>query len=188
MKKIKLIYRKTKSTFQKWYRLLNVKKSILFIWKELFSIRIKTGWIFGPFDTDRPIECCFTYDKEKAIHFYYNLTPNRLNFTGVVLSSFKKEHTNDLLVLASHFNSFSNLGVVKVNLENNYVEMEYDGETFNYSIFPGEIDSDMTAHYEMVRDCFWSYDNLLETGEDPKFVISELMKRREENSKKRKLG
>lgn len=182
IKLIKLIYRKSKFTFQKVYRVLNVKKSSDFVWKELIYHHKKSNWKFGQFDKDKRIECCFTDDDNNAIDFYYNVTSNRLYFTGVILSSFDEERTNDILVLASHFNGLLSFGVVKVNLKNNYVEMEYYGDILNYSIFPGEIDSDMTTHYNLVKDCFWSYKNLLETGDDPVFVFSELMRRREEKN------
>ena len=46
-----------------------------------------------------------------------------------------------------------------------------------YLKFRSEIDSDMSTHFNYTKDCFWSFTNLIETGDDPVFVFSELMRR-----------
>jgi hypothetical protein len=48
---------------------------------------------------------------------------------------------------------------------------------------PQEIDSDLWAHYNLTKDSVWSYHRLLETGEDPVFVFSELLQRKDEKNK-----
>ena len=50
-------------------------------------------------------------------------------------------------------------------------------------LFSGEIDTDITTHYNLTKDCVWAFLNLLETGDDPVFVFSEVLKRKEENKK-----
>ena len=89
----------------------------------------------------------------------------------------KYDFTNDVLVLASHFNGLLNFGTVKVSVKYNYVEFIYSRDLLTYSLFPGEISSDTDIHFELTKDCFWSFTNLIETGDDPVFVFSELMRR-----------
>lgn len=184
MKSIKVFYYKTKFAFEKIYRVLNVKKSSDFVWKELLSHHKASSWNFGQFDKDRRIECSFTVDESNTVDFYYNVTKTKLIFNAVVLKNFNEELTNDILVLASHFNGLLSFGVVKVDLKYSYVEMTYYGDILNYSIFPGEIDNDMTTHYHLVKDCYWTFQRLIETGDDPVFVFSELMRKKEENDNK----
>lgn len=43
----------------------------------------------------------------------------------MVLPSFDEEITNDILVLAVHFNGLLNFGTVKVNIKDNCVEVRY---------------------------------------------------------------
>ena len=35
----------------------------------------------------------------------------------------------------------------------------------------------MSTHFNYTKDCFWSFTNLIETGDDPVFLFSELMRR-----------
>ena len=37
-------------------------------------------------------------------------------------------------------------------------------------------------NYHLVKDCYWFFKRLLETGDDPVFIFSELMKRRTGNN------
>ncbi|MFV5691710.1 hypothetical protein ACM55K_06785 [Flavobacterium sp. LT1R49] len=122
-------------------------------------------------------------DENNNVNFTYTVTDEKLIFRAIILSNFDDERTNDILVLASHFNGLLSFGVVKVSVKYNYVEFEYFRDLLTYSLFSGEIDSDTDTHFKLTKDCFWSFNNLIETGEDPVFVFSELLKRKEEESK-----
>ena len=60
-----------------------------------------------------------------------------------------------------------------------HVEFFYSRDLLTYSLYPGEINSDTDTHFELTKDVFWSFNNMIATGEDPVFVFSELIKRRE---------
>jgi Skp family chaperone for outer membrane proteins len=98
----------------------------------------------------------------------------------VVYLNEKFEATNDILVLASHFNGLLNFGSVKVSVKYNYVEFVYSRDLLTYSLYPGEINSDTDAHFDLTKDVFWSFNNMIETGEDPVFIFSELLRKKEE--------
>jgi hypothetical protein len=55
-------------------------------------------------------------------------------------------------------------------------------------LYPHEIDSDFSDHYNLTIDCVWSFYRLLESGEDPVFVFSELLQRKEEKNKANNSG
>jgi hypothetical protein len=114
------------------------------------------------------------------VSFTYTVKPDNLLFRATILENFDEELTNDILVLASHFNGLLNFGVVKVSVKYNFVEFVYSRDLLTYSLFPGEINSDTDIHYRLAKDCFWSFTNLIETGEDPVFIFSELLRRKDE--------
>ena len=50
-------------------------------------------------------------------------------------------------------------------------------------LFPDEIHSDVKSHYHLTIDCIWAFSNLIETNEDPLFVISALLRRKDDDEK-----
>lgn len=181
MRQMKFAYSKIKFTSQKIYRLLNVKNAAQYVWKELIEFHSIRGRKFGQYDNDQYIECSFPIDDTNYVHCYYAVSFETLTFRSIILPSFDEEITNDILVLASHFNGLLTFGVVKVSIKYNYVEVLYSRDVLTYSLFPGEIESDTNTHFKLTKDCFWSFTNLIETGDDPVFVFSELLKRKEED-------
>jgi hypothetical protein len=73
-----------------------------------------------------------------------------------------------------------NFGTVKVSAKYNYVEFVFSRDLLTYSLYPGEINSDTDTHFELSKDIFWSFNNMIETGEDPVFVFSELLRKKED--------
>ena len=177
MKKMRFRLGKIKNVFRRIYRLLNVNKSEHYAWIELLKYHKNSGWRFGQFDNDKHIECGFKMDDTNCVDFNYSVSHGRLTFRSTILHRFDEEITNDVLVLASHFNGLLSFGTVKVSVKYNYVEFIYSRDLLTYSLFPGEISSDTDIHFELTKDCFWSFTNLIETGDDPVFVFSELMRR-----------
>lgn len=180
MRQTKLFYNKIKFTSQRIYRILNVNKSADFVWKELIQLHKKEGRNFGQFEKDKLIKMLFEVYETNRIDFNYSVNSGNLIYRAIILESFDEEMTNDILVLSSHFNGLLNFGLVKVSVKYNYVEFVYSRDVLIYSLFSGEIDSDTDTHYSLAKDCLWSFTNLIETGEDPVFVFSEFLRRKEE--------
>lgn len=180
MKTMRMFFGSIKITFQRIYRLLNVKNASHYVWIELIKFHKNSGWKFGQYDTDKYIECGFKVDDTNYVDFNYAVNSGRLLFRSTILHRFDEEITNDILVLASHFNGLLNFGVVKVSVKYNYVEFIFSRDLLIYSLFPGEIDSDTDTHYKLTEDCLWSFTNLIESGDDPVFVFSEFLRRKEE--------
>ena len=183
MKKMRFLPSKIKNDFRRIYRLLNIKKAEHYTWIELLKYHKTSGWRYGQFDNDKHIECGFKVDDTNCVDFNYAVSSGKLLFRSTILQRFDEEITNDVLVLASHFNGLLNFGTVKVSVKYNYVEFVYSRDLLTYSLFPGEISSDTDTHFELTKDCYWSFNNLIESGEDPVFVFSELLKRKDEEDK-----
>jgi hypothetical protein len=162
---------------RKIYRVLNVKKRSKVVWEELIKMHKNENWHFGQFDNEKYIVTTFNLKDEKEQKFRYEVTQNSLKYHTFILDSFDEHKTIDIMVLASHLNSSLNFGKVSVNTKFNCVEFVHFGDLVTYMLFPGEIRSDLRLHYEITLDCFWAFSNLIETGDDPVFVFSELMRR-----------
>ena len=177
------LFNKIKYTFKRFYRILNVKKRSEFVWKDLIKYNQKKGWTFGQYETEKRIETSFSVDENNVLDFNYKVNENKLAFTSIILSEFDEDKSNDLLLLAAHFNSLLHFGVVIVSTKYNYVGFTHSGDLITYMLFDGEIDEDLIRHFNITKDVFWSFKTLLETGDDPVFVFSELLRRNEEKNK-----
>ena len=116
MRKTRLIFNQIKFSIRRIYRVLNVKKSTDIVWKELIKFHKSSGWNFGQFDNDKHIECGFKVDDTNYVNFNYIVSSENLTFRATILKRFDEEITNDILVLASHFNGLLGFGVVKVSV------------------------------------------------------------------------
>lgn len=177
------LFNKIKYTFKRFYRILNVKKRSEFVWKDLIKYNQKKGWTFGQYETEKRIETSFSVDENNVLNFNYTVKEEKLAFTSIILSEFDEDKSNDLLLLAAHFNSLLSFGVVIVSTKYNYVGFTHSGDLITYMLFDGEIEADYIRHFNITKDVFWSYKTLLETGDDPVFVFSELLRRNEEKNK-----
>ena len=180
MKKMRFRLGKIKNVFRRIYRLLNVNKSEHYAWIELLKYHKNSGWRFGQFDNEKYIECGFKVDDANCVDFNYAVGSAKLVFKSIILQRFEEENINDILVLASHFNGLLNFGTVKVSAKYNYVEFVFSRDLLTYSLYPGEINSDTDTHFELSKEIFWSFNNMIETGEDPVFVFSELLRKKED--------
>lgn len=176
------LFNKIKYTFKRFYRILNVKKRAEFVWKDLIKYNQEKGWRFGQYETEKRIENSFSVDENNVLDFNYKVNENKLAFTSIILSEFDEDKSNDLLLLAAHFNSLLHFGVVIVSTKYNYVGFTHSGDLITYMLFDGEIDEDHIRHFNITKDVFWSFKTLLETGDDPVFVFSELLRRNEEKN------
>lgn len=176
-------FTKIKYMWKRFYRILNVKDRSEFVWKDLIKYNLEKGWRFGQYETEKRIQSTFSVGENNSILFDYTVTDNKLEFSALILKSFEEDKTGDVLVLASHFNNLSNFGVVKVNIRYNFVRYTYSGDLLTYMLYNGEIDTDHISHYELTADCVWSFYRLLDTGDDPVFVFSELLQRKKDQDK-----
>jgi hypothetical protein len=181
MKKIKLVYNKIKYISERIYRVLNVNKSAAFVWKDLVKYHKSAGLHYRRYDKEKIIHRFFEIDDTNCIDFCYCVEAEKLNYRATILQSFDEEITNDILVLAAHFNALLTYGSVKVSVKYNYVEFLYSRDLLIYSLFPEEIDLDTHIHSILAQDCFKYFANLIETGNNPVFIFSDYL---EENKAK----
>lgn len=179
MNPVKVFLIKIKIIVQRVYRLLRVSRSHDYVWQELNNHFKNSGLRYGQYNQAKQITCSFLLYDTQPVDFDYTVKNGSLTFRAVVLASFDEDFTNDLLVLASHFNNLLNFGVVRVSSTNNFVSYVHVKDLLIYSLFPGEINSDLKNHLELTSDITWAFNYLIETGDDPVFVFSEFLRRLE---------
>ena len=172
-------YRNLKYPLRQFYRLLNPRKASRFVWQELLDYHKNGSWNFGQFDHEKNIRCLFTVSDHQSLDFNYTVEQHTLTFSSILLSSFDEERTNDIMVLASHFNNMLNYGVVRVSLHYNYVELVLSGDLLLFSLYPSRIKNYTDMHYGLTKDCHWAFGTMMATGDDPVFVFSELLRSKE---------
>jgi hypothetical protein len=163
-------------------RLFKVKHRSEIVWNELIKLHKKENWHFGQYDIEKYVRTTFTDDNNNDLSFHYQVTEDKLVLRSVIASDFNEDNTNDIMLLSSHLNSLLTFGMVRVNINNNYVEFIYQGDILTYMLYPGEIHMDIERHFQITSDCYWAFTHLINSGEEPVFVISELLKRKDEQS------
>jgi hypothetical protein len=176
---IKTLIQNVKFKSKQVYRLLNFKKREEIVWNDLIALHTSKNFKFGQYDADKYITVTFTDENSNPLHLYHYVFPDVVALRVNVLTQFNIERTNDILVLASHFNNKLNFGMVKVDLELNCVELFHKEKNLNYLLFPDLLEADISDHYFIALDCMWAFNQLIESGDDPVFIFSELLNKKE---------
>ncbi len=46
-----------------------------------------------------------------------------------------------------------------------------------YTLYFGELNADLSMHYNITKNCHWTFYNLIATDEDSVFVMAEFVKK-----------
>jgi hypothetical protein len=175
----KHFFTKCKYFVRRIYRLIKVRKRAEFVWHDLIDFSRNNGWHFGQFEKDKRIETSFQDEDGQVLKFNYRVTQNNIIFESIILPSFNEDLTTDVMILASHLNTLISFGKVRVNVKYNYVEFVFIGDLIPYMLYSGNIANDILTHHDITKDCVWAFLQLVETGDDPVFIISAFLRRKE---------
>jgi hypothetical protein len=173
---------------KKVYRLLRANKTSDFVWNDLKQTMEKENFHNGVFESNKCIELQFNNNDKSIGTYFISIYEESNTITGFtnIIESYNDDRTIDLFVLASHFNSRLNKGIVTINTESSNVSFMVTGDLFSHSIFP-ENSLDMLEYlYHSSNDIRWAFNRLLTTDQDPVFVFSELLDRKSDSSKSEK--
>ena len=157
------------------YRVITIKKSEKYVWKELIKHHKNSPWRFGQYDNY--VECNFRMDEVQSLKFIYEVQNTGLTFRSFILVDFDEETTTQVMLLASHFNNLLTFGVVQVNLKQKKKKFSYTREILVYSLYPGTINNDTLTHFDLTKNIYWAFNELVNTGDEPVFIFSEFLKR-----------
>ncbi len=164
------------------YRLFRVNRRSQIVWNELIKLHRKENWNFGLYENERYIRTTFK-DNDNELEFNYQVTDEKLILRAIIAVGFSEENITDIMILSSHLNNLLTFGMVRVNIDDNYVEFIYHGDLLTYMLYPVVIHSNIGRHFRITSDCYWAFSHMLNSGEEPVFVISELLKRNEEQNR-----
>ncbi|MBK8417089.1 MAG: hypothetical protein IPL22_22775 [Bacteroidetes bacterium] len=113
-----------------------------------------------------------------SLMFKCNITDDKLIFRGLILSVFDIDRTSDVLVLAAHFNAILKHGRVSASTEGNFCRIHLRRKFVNLFDFPDKIEHDFEVHFNITTDCIWAFKSMIQSGDNPVFVISQLLEQK----------
>jgi hypothetical protein len=165
---------------QQIYRLtFGLKKQEEIVWKELKKLHAVSEWNSGVYEKEKYIETVFEISKEQGGIFYYMIYDDSFHCRVKILEDYPTELTTDLFILAAHFNNLLNNGVVIVNVNSLYVEYHQKRDLLIPLLFSGEINSQLTRHYNTSKDIYSAFQRLVIEQEAPAIIIADLLKSKE---------
>ena len=168
------------------YRLLRPKKTSSFVWEDLKRTMKRENYYHGVFENNKCIELQFNNndDSIRTYFIYIYAESNTISCVTTIIETYNDDKTIDLFVLASHFNSRMNKGVVTINRESLNISYVVTGDLFSHSIYPKKSIVLIEHIYHISNDIRWAFNRLLSTDLDPVFVFSELLDRNSNSSEK----
>jgi len=170
------LFRNSTFALKRIYRLFRLKNKHEIVWKDLIKLHKQSGWHFTHHENDKVIVTSI-HDNDTTLEIYFMIEGEKLLFFTYLLPEFDIERTNDVMILSSHLNSLMRDGVVCVNLHHNDLRYTHTGDLLRYLLYPEEIYQDLTMHFILAKEGFISFKSMLNTGDDPVFIVADLMKR-----------
>ncbi len=165
------------------YRLFTINNCVEHVWNDMLRFFKTNGFRFGQYENEKVVDIHFETKLSGSLMFKCNITDDKLIFRGLILSAFDIDRTSDVLVLAAHFNAILKHGRVSASTEGNFVEFIYEGNLLTYLISPDKIEHDFEVHFNITTDCIWAFKSMIQSGDNPVFVISQLLEQKENVSK-----
>lgn len=155
--------------------LLSIKKQEELVWKDLKNFHSKSKWKYGIYESDKYIESIFEIGNDQGAIFYYMIYDQYFHCRVKVLENYPIDLTTDLFVLATHFNNLLNNGVVKVNVNGNYIEYHQKRDLLIPLLYSGEIHSQITSHFNTSKDIYLAFQRLVIENDPPALIIADLL-------------
>lgn len=168
---------KIKFYLQRIYRMiLSFEKQEELVWKELKKLNADVNWKHGVFEKEKYIETIFELGNEQVGAFYYMICDGSFHCRVKILEDYPTELTTDIFVLASHFNNLLINGVVKVNVNDYYIEYHQKRDLLIPLLYTAEIHYQITRHYNASKDIHSAFQRLVIEQEAPAIIIADLLK------------
>jgi hypothetical protein len=165
--------------WQRIIRVFKIKTRKRVVWKDLLAVFRKSQYRYAVQEREEIVAAYFSIDDDTQYHFLYGVADDTLHMRVELLNTFDIELTGEMMILAGHFNNRILPGFVEVNPEDGSVTFVFRESLMQYLFFTRSIDDDIIRHYFVARDVLWAFKELQQTREDPVFVFSELMRKRQ---------
>lgn len=176
---------KIKFYLRRIYRLaLSYEKQEEVVWRDLKKLHADAEWKSGIYEKDKYIESIFEIGNEQAGVFHYIIYDSIFHCRVKIIDNYPLELTTDLFILATHFNNVLSNGVVVVNVNSHYVEYQQKRDLLIPLLYSGEIQGQITRHYNTTRDIYAAFQRLINENESPAIIIADLLKKNEKGEEK----
>jgi hypothetical protein len=167
------------------YRLaLSYEKQEEVVWRDLKKLHADSNWKSGTYEKDKYIESIFEIGNEQAGAFHYIIYDSSFHCRVKIIEDYPLELTTDLFILATHFNNVLSNGVVVVNVNSHYVEYHQKRDLLIPLLYSGEIQGQITRHYNTARDIYAAFQRLINENESPAIIIADLLNKNEKGEGK----
>ena len=135
---------------------------------------------FARYDQEQSTEFRFLNEQEDAsIRFQAHQQEGVLYFIASISLSGYTGDMDNVLKLSAHLNTFIHLGTIRVYVDRGIVQHQFRVRSSEYALYPDYIAYDFYRQYSMIQDLQWALDEMGKTGEDPLFIVAELIRRHE---------
>ena len=148
-------------------------------WKNWLRFLNDQGIRFAHYEKEQFTEFTFSLDDERMIRFRANLEDGVLHYASSLTFGEYALDTDYVLKLSAHLNTLISWGVIRVYADRGVIEYHYRTRSSEYALYPERIEGDFFRMYGMAQDLLWTMQEMSKTGDDPLFVVAELMRRRE---------
>ena len=174
---------KLKSFLQRIYRLtLSYQKQEELVWSDLKKNHTEADWTFGVYEKDKYIETNFNISVETAEVFYHMIYDSRLHCRVKILRDFSSNLTTDIFILASHFNNILVNGVVKINVNKQFVEYHEKIDLLIPLLYKGEIYAQINRHHQTTEDIYSAFQRLVNENEAPAIIMADMFRANKKNN------
>ncbi len=160
----------------------SVKARENFVWKELKKLQSAAKWHHGIYESDRYVETTFAISEDNPAQYFYMIYDGNFHCRVKIHDNYPVELTTQLFILASHFNNLLNSGVVVVNVDKRYIEYHLKTDILIPTMYTGEIQEIIVRHFNISKDIFWAFNELIYKNEEPALIIADLLRSKNEDN------
>ena len=166
---------KLKHYIKRFYRLtLNSKKQEEIVWSDLKKYHNREDWKSGVYEKERYVETLFDISNGKSESFFYMIYDGYFHCKVKILEDFDPDLTTDLFILAAHLNNHLIDGIVRINVNREFVEYHVKCDILLPLLYPGEIHGQSYRHFNSSKDIYSAFQRLVVEGEIPAIIIGDL--------------
>lgn len=169
--------------FWRIYRLaLGPERQEMLLVNDLVKLHRDAGWRYGLFEQDKLLRTGFEVTDGVFRTFNYFVADQHFHCRVTVLEDFPEEYTEELFVLASHFNNLLNQGVVVVHTEDRSIEYQMKQNILVPLLNTGELYFQIRSHFNVFKDVYTGFHRLITEREAPAIIIADLLRSKEKDS------
>ena len=169
--------------FRRLYRLsVSAERQETMLVNDILKLHRDAGWRFGYFEADKLVRSGFEVAPGISLVYYYQVSDNHFHCRVRVLEEFPEESTEQLFILAAHFNNLLNHGVVVVDADDHFVEYQVKQSILLPLLYTGELYNQIMQHFNGSKDIHTSFLRLIEEHEAPAIIIADLLRSRQKDS------